>query len=251
MDNIVLGQLEAETYSPAVLRSVVTDEQCSLGNLRGAVRTFTMSAEQLYGRDDREAVDTARALLDQLAETLNSAQVEPAIGRASIQSARQMLAQSPLLARLQQWPRGYIGDFETIEYICSGTNQGSRHSLGFLMEEVALTSPIIQQHRNKISFQRNKIIELLNRKPNARILSVGCGGSLDLLHASASVFMISAQVFVSDIDGGALQLSSERLHPLCTLTTIPGNLLRNVRKFEAAGPFDLVFDRRCLRLFVR
>src|SRR5690606_16733087 len=37
--------------------------------------------------------------------------------------ARQAMAASPFAARLQTWPRGYPGDFETIEYLVDAINR--------------------------------------------------------------------------------------------------------------------------------
>jgi hypothetical protein len=35
---------------------------------------------------------------------------------------RETLSQSPFFKRMQNWPRGYQGDFETIEYLMSAVN---------------------------------------------------------------------------------------------------------------------------------
>ena len=37
---------------------------------------------------------------------------------------REAVRQSPFLQRAQDWPRGYQGDFETIEYILEAKKQG-------------------------------------------------------------------------------------------------------------------------------
>ena len=38
-----------------------------------------------------------------------------------LEPVRKLYAQSPFIAHLQTWPRGYPGDFEAIEYICENT----------------------------------------------------------------------------------------------------------------------------------
>src|SRR5688500_2909423 len=40
-----------------------------------------------------------------------------------LEPVRRVHAQSPFVSRLQQWPRGYPGDFETVEYLVSGRNR--------------------------------------------------------------------------------------------------------------------------------
>src|SRR5262249_14505296 len=42
---------------------------------------------------------------------------------AQIAPARKLHGRSPFVSRLQSWPRGYPGDFETIEYLCEGRNR--------------------------------------------------------------------------------------------------------------------------------
>jgi len=42
---------------------------------------------------------------------------------------RDIHSRSPFVARLQQWPRGYPGDFETVEYICRGENAAPESTL--------------------------------------------------------------------------------------------------------------------------
>jgi hypothetical protein len=37
-----------------------------------------------------------------------------------LEPVRRIHARSPFVKRLQEWPRGYPGDFETVEYLCRG-----------------------------------------------------------------------------------------------------------------------------------
>src|SRR5262245_14775001 len=43
--------------------------------------------------------------------------------QAVIAPAYAIYARSPFFRRIQSWPRGYPGDFETIEYLCNAHNQ--------------------------------------------------------------------------------------------------------------------------------
>ena len=62
--------------------------------------------------------------------------------------ARAIHAKSPFIKRLQEWPRGYPGDFETVEYICNSINQAQPDSFAFHYERMCLNSTLAQQHRN-------------------------------------------------------------------------------------------------------
>lgn len=44
--------------------------------------------------------------------------------------SRRVFATSSFMQRCQEWPRGYAGDFETIEYMVSGVNKSLPGTLG-------------------------------------------------------------------------------------------------------------------------
>ena len=41
---------------------------------------------------------------------------------AHLATARAIHHRSPFAARVTDWPRGYPGDFETVEYLCDAVN---------------------------------------------------------------------------------------------------------------------------------
>jgi hypothetical protein len=45
------------------------------------------------------------------------------------------------MQRCQEWPRGYAGDFETIEYMVSGANQSLPDTLGWHIEKISAAAP--------------------------------------------------------------------------------------------------------------
>ena len=69
--------------------------------------------------------------------------------QAALAPARAIQGRSPFVQRVQQWPRGYPGDFETVEYIVHQIPRTDPDTLEHLFEILALSTPIAQQHRNK------------------------------------------------------------------------------------------------------
>jgi hypothetical protein len=96
--------------------------------------------------------------------------------QADLVPSRQVFATSSFMRRCQQWPRGYAGDFETIEYLAGATNNSVPGTLGWHLEETLLQSPVVRQHRNKLNHQSREIAHALMRSSSARVLSMACGG---------------------------------------------------------------------------
>ncbi len=149
------------------------------------------------------------------------------------------LSSSPFVHRAQQWPRGYAGDYETIDYILRGKNGASAEGAGYELEEFLLNSPICRQHRNKIGRQSALIKEAIISNNRARILSIGCGTSEDLVQNLEHLIHSSANVTLMDIDDAALKHSASRLAPIKErLALIRGNIYRSAARIP--GQFDLV-----------
>lgn len=156
-----------------------------------------------------------------------------------LREIRHAVAVSPFLKRAQQWPRGYAGDFETIDYILSGVNQALPGTLAHAIEEYFLESPVCSQHKNKVQEQARLIKETLERNPAAHILSIGCGTSEDLFQCLPEIERSNCHITLIDIDAMALQHSQSRLSTVSgKITFIEGNIYRIIKRLT--GPFDLV-----------
>jgi extracellular factor (EF) 3-hydroxypalmitic acid methyl ester biosynthesis protein len=111
---------------------------------------------------------------------------------AVLELVRQIHAASPFVNRLQTWPRGYPGDFETVEYLIGGAGAnrvegrlarscgaGANRAEGRLArscEAYALSRSIAQQHRNKIHHQAARLMRTFLAKPaRSRVASIACG----------------------------------------------------------------------------
>lgn len=76
---------------------------------------------------------------------------------------REIFARPPFVRRAQIWPRGYPGDFETIEQVVSQANRAPEGTLAWLIESYCLGSPFAQQHRNKVAHQARLITQAILR----------------------------------------------------------------------------------------
>lgn len=165
--------------------------------------------------------------------------------REAVAPARDTYAASPFATRLQTWPRGYPGDFETVEYILDLQNQADPGTFAYGLEQVALDSPIAEQHRNKVRAQAQAIlraaVEHRDRPGGARVLVIASGGAADVRLVQDELFDLGTQIVLLDQDADALAFALERLPRLApSVTAVCRNVVRGVMAVRALGPFDLV-----------
>ena len=171
----------------------------------------------------------------------------------ALEQVRALHARSPFVHRLQTWPRGYAGDFETVEWLCDAHNRAEPGTVPWALEQCALQSPLAQQHRNKVGLQARAILRALTADPQARIASIGCGGCRDLSLIQDYVPSGHGAFVLIDADPDALTFAAARLAPIvdrCTFVQgrVPKVLsrLRDGRGFDlvvAGGLFDYLPDR--------
>src|SRR5574341_670889 len=156
-----------------------------------------------------------------------------------IQPARAVHARSPFWQHVYQWPRGVVGDYMTIEWLCSGLRQAPTGSVAAHLEHHLFTFPPAVQHRNKVRWQAEQI-SLSVRRGAEKVLSVGCGGCLDL-RACGDVLRGRTQFILNDVDGEAIRFALTHLTEIQgQVRVVEGNLLRSLRRFQSLGPFDLI-----------
>ena len=160
-----------------------------------------------------------------------------------LEPVRRIHARSAFVRRLQQWPRGYPGDFETVEYLCDGRSRAAAGTMEDICETYSLTRAIAQQHRNKVQHQAARIIRTLLDKPGrARVFSVACGSCPDLRSIAAHLPSLAGELWLNDSDNAALMFSARALAAVRDRMHLrPGNAIKVVRKSAQNGlKFDLV-----------
>lgn len=190
-------------------------------------------------RQYHQAVAAIHDICDALTECEASGVPDGDI-RAIIRTAREIHGRSPFVTRLQEWPRGYPGDFETIEWLWRGENRATAGTLAHAIETYALNAAIAQQHRNKVTFQAACMLQAMATAQPCRLLIVGCGGSPDLRTVLAHV-PESATVVLCDSDRDALDYSRGLLQTIADRCQfVQGIVPRVLRRVRAHGPYDLI-----------
>lgn len=147
---------------------------------------------------------------------------------------------SSIIAHTQRWPRGYPGDFQIIETLMTGRAAGRPGSIEHTLDRCILQLPIVWQHRAKVAWQAQIIRARLARRDALRVLSIGCGGSRDLMLLEPHE-LDRMSVVLTDLDADALALSQARLGTrVRELACVQGNVLRLANRLRAAGPYDVI-----------
>ena len=166
----------------------------------------------------------------------------------ALRELRDASAGSPLVQRMQQWPRGFPGDFETVDSLRSGRNQARPGTLGHAIESFLLASPIAQQRRNTVQWQAMAILTTLrqrrSRLPHGhppRVLLMGCGSAPDLQLVAGLIGDTHPRIVLNDRDEGALEVALGRLRPAhLDPITVPGHVVEKLPLLQELGPYDLI-----------
>jgi extracellular factor (EF) 3-hydroxypalmitic acid methyl ester biosynthesis protein len=225
------------------------DDLDAMRDPRTALALLAASCRQLEGlaalslvdasRQYQQAVSVVHDICDALAKCEAAGTADADI-RGVLAAARDIHGRSPFVKRLQEWPRGYTGDFETIEWLWCGDTRAPAGTLAHAIETYALTAAIAQQHRNKVTFQAGCMAQAFATARPCRILSIGCGSSPDLRSIIHHV-PASAAIVLCDSDPDALAYSRQMLQPIAERCRfVHGMVPRVLRRVRESGPFDLI-----------
>jgi CRP-like cAMP-binding protein len=107
-------------------------------------------------------------------------------------------------------PRGYAGDFLTIDYLY-GNEPGGVPPLGPLFDKVLLNTPVARAVRNRRGLLANEItVVLANRGDSARVTSLACGPAAEVFDVFRAHSGANLETTLIDIDFQALAFVAER-----------------------------------------
>jgi SAM-dependent methyltransferase len=213
------------------------------GAARASVRALNDELCRSQSRTDMETPHATIAIVHRLFDAILTAERE-GLERSSIlaqlEAARALHAESSFLRRLRDWPRGYQGDFETIERLCDA-QVSAADPLVRCLEWYALNAPVAQQHRNKVEQQAALIAEVVKSRNDPEILLVGCGGCRDLRALEPPSLLKSARFTLNDSDPAAIEFARAQLPAQgfrCQFEV--GNALRVVPRLSRKSRYDLL-----------
>ena len=220
------------------------DARSTLQQLRAASRRLhdLSSASRTDGRAVESCAVWATAIddLGVAIELAEAADFRRADIRYLLRTAQAILRRSPFVAHVQDWPRGYVGDFQAIEMLWSARSD-VQDPVGKAIETVAFSSPLAHQHRHKLLWQADALTKAFS-KGHARVVVLGCGGGIDVLLASRWPHAVPEQLLLVDRDRDALDLALSRLPPafLPHCTVLQTDVIAATRRMQPAAGFDLI-----------
>lgn len=209
-------------------------------SLRERIRAFE-NLDQGGDPGYLEAVGTISALCAEIAHAERHG-MAPTDIRSALDRVRSIHGRSQFIRRLQEWPRGYPGDFESIDMLLDAPATTAPGTLERHCERHAYDCPAAQQHRNKIRWQAKAMLEVARALgPTGRILVVACGGVRDAMLVARQLDALGCpELVINDSDPDAVATSVRRLAGVAQrITVAPGNVLELVRR-RGLGRFDLV-----------
>jgi SAM-dependent methyltransferase len=161
--------------------------------------------------------------------------------RDIVAPARKLHNESVLIWRMTEWPRGYPGDFETLDLLLNGARESAAASVVGCCELYARNSSVAYQHRNKIAAQTERIRWACRMSGAPKLLIIAAGAGQDIVAAADDVGRAMVSVVVNDIDSDAIDECRSRLTAIAgNVSYIAGNALTLTKEFAARGPYDLV-----------
>ena len=193
--------------------------------------------ETAFSRSARPSMHATIALMHRLCAIIEEA-LAAGHSRTTVWQlvapARAVHARSAFIRRLQSWPRGYPGDFETVEWLADPRPRCADTDPVYWVEWYALNCAIAQQHRNKLGWQ-HKLVKLSG---NQRILNIGCGGCADV--AIDPTIVAGADIVLLDSDPDALALARSRLEMAASVKCLARDVIRGLNELVRLGPYGLI-----------
>lgn len=119
---------------------------------------------------------------------------------------------SYFVKRIRNWPRGYPGDYETLEKFYHGT-PSETEGVGLYFDNYIVTRTLAKGVRErKRTLGKILVSELQNRNPNQQILNIACGSSREIFDIGSAINEYKPKITFIDYDKNAVDYSKLLLH---------------------------------------
>jgi extracellular factor (EF) 3-hydroxypalmitic acid methyl ester biosynthesis protein len=119
------------------------------------------------------------------------------------------ISKSYFMNRARTWPRGYAGDFETIEGVYR--NIPLSEGVGYYLDRYFLATELPSAVRHRKDFLRSLLDREMRGRQAAKFLDIACGSCRELVELAPEIKASGAQVTCVDFDADALDFAANRL----------------------------------------
>ena len=151
--------------------------------------------------------------------------------RKQIPNVWRIHGESSFGKHVQEWPRGYAGDFEVVDMIVDRVEKKAANTVSGALGRLALNSEITQQHREKLRKQAEEVAKVCRKHREPNIMSIACGSSRDLETVQEEIKDSQAKVWLIDQDKGALGSSLKRLSSIHDQVKTFNSDVKDLRSF--------------------
>ncbi len=122
----------------------------------------------------------------------------------------ELFAKSYFMNRARTWPRGYAGDYETLEGVYR--NIPKSEGIGFYLDRYFLATTLPGAVRDRKDLLRALLRRQLGRRHAPNVLDVACGSSREVFELAQDIVASRAVFTLVDYDSDALAFSRDRLN---------------------------------------
>ena len=129
--------------------------------------------------------------------------------RAFREKTSEWISKSYFMNRARTWPRGYAGDFETIEGVYRNTPLSA--GVGYYLDRYFLATTLPSAVRHRKDFLRSLLDREMSGRVSAKFLDLACGSCRELVELAPQIRTSGAQVTCVDFDADALNFALNRM----------------------------------------
>ncbi|RMG74393.1 MAG: class I SAM-dependent methyltransferase, partial [Nitrospirae bacterium] len=132
------------------------------------------------------------------------------------QKTNPIFLKSYSFTRTRVWPKGYHGDYKTLEGIYKNTPLSD--GIGYYMDLYALNLTLARGVQNRLRILTDILSQELEKRQNPKILNIACGSCRELMELLPLIKSSKARITCIDTDEDALSFAYNRLSSASNIT---------------------------------